>query len=278
MDITLSAFSFPLLSFEKALTLIALLDVSKFDVGLHGADAQITPDAAESDPAGTAERIRRAAESAGLRASDFFPTFGTGFRDRPVNTPEMSARKANVARFRAFVECARGIEAGGITLLPGVVWSDLGPERSFDLTVDALRELVSIAHDAGLRLSVEAHVESVAESPFLAKALVDAVSGLKLTLDYSHFVAGGYSPHVVHGLVPLAGHFHARQAGPGALQASASDGLLDFRSILSRLRNSGYAGDVCIEYTWQAWRGCDRQDTVSESVLMRDILREVLGK
>ncbi len=278
MDITLSAFSFPLLSFEKALKLIALLDVAKFDVGLHGADAQITPEAAESDPAGLVERIRRAADSAGLRASDFFPTFGMGFRDRPVNTPEMSVRKNNVARFRAFVACARGIGAGGITLLPGVVWSDLGPERSFDLAVDGLRELVPIAHDVGLRLSVEAHVESVAESPFLARALVESVSGLKLTLDYSHFIAGGYSPHDVHPLIPFAGHFHARQAGPGALQASASDGLLDFRSILSRLRESNYDGDVCIEYTWQAWRGCDRQDTVSESVLMRDILREVLGK
>ena len=277
MDITLSAFSFPLLSFEKALKLIALLDVPKFDVGLHGADAQITPDEAENDPVAVAERIRRAADVAGLRASDFFPTFGTGFRDRPVNTPDMSVRTSNVARFRAFARCARAIGAGGITLLPGVVWSDLGPDRSFDLAAAGLRALVPIAQDAGLRLSVEAHVESVAESPFLAQALVEAVPGLTLTLDYSHFVAGGYSPHDVHSLVPLAGHFHARQAGPGALQASAADGLLDFRSLLSRLRLSGYSGDVCIEYTWQAWRGCDRQDTVAESILMRDILREVLG-
>ena len=278
MDITLSAFSFPLLSFEKALKLIALLDVPKFDVGLHGADAQITPDEAESDPAALADRIRRAGDAAGLQASDFFPTFGTGFRDRPVNTPDMNTRKSNVARFRAYVHCAKSIGAGGITLLPGVVWSDLGPERSFDHSVSGLTELVPIARDAGLRLSVEAHVESVAESPFLARALVEAVPGLQLTLDYSHFVAGGYSPHDVHALVPFAGHFHARQAGPGALQASADDGLLDFRSLLSRLRDSGYSGDVCIEYTWQAWRGCNRQDTVAESVIMRDILREVLGK
>src|SRR5207245_2230932 len=145
------------------------------------------------------------------------------------------------------------VGAKGITLLPGVIWPELGHERSFELAVTGLRELVPIANDRGLRLSIEAHVESVAESPELARRLCDAVAGLRLTLDYSHFLTLGYSPSDVHALLPLAGHFHARQAAPGRLQASAKDGTLNFPDLVGRLTALGYDGDVCLEYTWQEW-------------------------
>jgi sugar phosphate isomerase/epimerase len=276
MELTCTSFSFPLLSFERALQAIALLDIPRFDVGAHEGASHIQPSDVEANPSYVAARIRRAAETAGLNVSDFFPTFGHGFRDRPVNSPDAAVRAANVGRFRAIVSCARVIGARGVTLLPGVVWDDIGPERSFDLAVEGLRELLPIAHDAGLRLSVEAHLESVAESPTLARQLVESVPGLKLTLDYSHFVAGGYTADDVHPLVPHAGHFHARQAAPGRLQASANDGTLDFHDLVRRLQSVRYDGDLCVEYTWQEWRDCWHQDVVSESVLLRDLLRSLI--
>jgi sugar phosphate isomerase/epimerase len=276
VELTCTSFSFPLLSFERALQAIALLDIPRFDVGAHEGASHIQPSDVEADPRAVADRIRRAADGAGLTASDFFPTFGHGFRDRPVNAPDAETRRQNQSRFRALVACARAIGAGGITLLPGVVWDDLGPERSFALAAEALGELVPVAHDAGLRLSVEAHLDSVAESPELARRLVEAVPGLKLTLDYSHFVAGGHAAEQVHQLVPHAGHFHARQAGPGRLQAGAGDGELDFADLVGRLKGAGYDGDLCVEYTWQEWRDCCHQDVVSESILLRDVLRAAM--
>jgi sugar phosphate isomerase/epimerase len=275
-ELTCTSFSFPLLDFERSLQAIALLDIGRFDVGAHEGASHVQPSEVEADPGGVADRIKRAADAAGLGASDFFPTFGHGFRDRPVNTPDPLTRASNLARFRAIVTCARAIGAGGVTLLPGVVWPELGQERSFELATSALEELLPIAHDAGLRLSVEAHLESVAESPALAAELCEAVPGLRLTLDYSHFVAGGHSAESVHPLVRHAGHFHARQAGPGRLQAGARDGSLDFPDIVGRLRGAGYAGDYCVEYTWQEWRDCWHQDVVSESIVLRDLLRPLL--
>jgi sugar phosphate isomerase/epimerase len=273
VELTCTSFSFPLLSFERALQAIALLEIPRYDVGAHEGASHIQPSEVEADPARAAARIHHAAAVAGLHAADFFPTFGHGFRDRPVNAVEPAVRAANLGRFRAIVTCARAIGAPGITLLPGVIWDDLGPERSFDLAVEALRELLAVAHDAGLRLSVEAHLESVAESPPLARRLCDEVPGLKLTLDYSHFVAGGHAPQDVHQLIPYAAHFHARQAGPGALQAGSRDGSLDFVDIVGRLKAAGYNGDLCVEYTWQEWRDCWHQDVVSESIVLRDLLR-----
>lgn len=277
IHLTCTSFSFPLLSFERSLQAIALLEIPRFDVGAHEGGSHIQPSDVEANPAAVADRIKQAAEQAGLEASDFFPTFGHGFRDRPVNSPSAETRARNVTRFRAIVECAVRVGAKGITLLPGVVWPELGRERSFQLSVAALRELLPIAGDRGLRLSVEAHMESVAESPRAAAHLCDELRDLRLTLDYSHFLALGYSPSDVHHLLPYAGHFHARQAAPGRLQASARDGTLDFPDLVSRLKSQGYAGDVCIEYTWQDWRDCWRQDVVSESVILRDLLRPVLG-
>jgi sugar phosphate isomerase/epimerase len=277
LELTCTSFSFPLLSFEKSLQLISLLEIPKFDVGAHEGASHVQPSEVEADPDRVADRIRRAAQAAGLRASDFFPTFGHGFRDRPVNAPDAGTRADNARRFRALVRCAGAIGASGVTLLPGVVWDVLGHERSFDLSVASLSELLPIAHDAGLRLSVEAHLESVAESPELAERLVDAVPGLTLTLDYSHFVAGGHPVASVHRLLRHAGHFHARQAGPGRLQASVKDGALPFEEIVARLRAAGFQGDLCVEYTWQEWRDCWHQDVVSESVVLRDLLRRLLA-
>jgi sugar phosphate isomerase/epimerase len=276
MELTCTSFSFPLLSFADAAKVIAVLGIPKLDVGAHEGASHIQPSLVEAQPREQAEAIRRAVGEAGLGVSDFFPTFGHGFRDRPVNTADRAEREANRRRFRAIVEVGNVIGARGVTLLPGVIWDDLGRERSHELSIAELRQLVPIAHDAGLRLSVECHLESVAESPATAAALVEAVPGLQLTLDYSHFVAGGYAPEDVHPLVPLAGHFHARQARNGDLQANHADGTLDFDDIVGRLKRAGYAGDLCVEYTWQEWRGCNTLDVVSESIILRDQLRRAM--
>src|SRR5690606_35040228 len=118
---------------------------------------------------------------------------------------------------QSFVEFCKRTDCPGITLLPGVVWPELGQESSFELSRVALTELVEIGRSAGLRVSVEAHLESVVEQPEQALALVEAVPGLQLTLHYSHFIANGIPAERVHPLLPHAGHLHARQAAPGHL-------------------------------------------------------------
>lgn len=277
MELTCTSFSFPLLPFEASLRQIALLDIPNVDLGAHADGRHLQPDRIEADPAGEAERVRRAADEAGLGIADLFPTFGTGFRDRPANTPDDVVRAANRQRFATFARFCRAAGAPGITLLPGVVHPELGPERSRDLARVALAELVEMGGEAGLRISVEPHLESVIEHPEDALELVEAVPGLQLTLDYSHFVANHIPVERVHPLLPHAGHFHARQAAPGRLQTSAAEGTLDFADIVRRLREAGYAGRLCVEYTWQEWRGCNRQDVVSESILLRDQLRALVA-
>lgn len=277
MELTCTSFSFPLLPFATSLRQISLLGIPNVDLGAHADGPHLQPARIEADPAGEADMVRRAADAAGIGIADLFPTFGEGFRDRPINTPDPDVRAANRRRFAGFVEFCRRAGSPGITLLPGVVFPDLGQERSFALAVEGLREVVEMGRDAGLRVSIEAHLESVVEQPEQALALVEAVPGLQFTLDYSHFIAGGIPAERVHPLLPHAGHFHARQAAPGHLQRPYGQGTIDFPDIVRRLREQGYPGRICIEYTWQEWRGCNTEDVVSETVLLRDEIQRLIS-
>ncbi len=277
MKLTCHSISFPLLSFEQSLKLIALMDFGAADLGAHLGGPHLQPDAIEADPEGQAERVKRAVGEAGLVVSDFFPTFGHGFRDRPVNAPDAATRAANRQRFAALVRFCKLVDCPGITLLPGVIWDELGEEGSFDLSREVLTELVATGRDAGLRVSIEAHLESVVEQPERAIELVNAVPGLQFTLDYTHFVAAKIAPERVHPMIAHTGHFHARQGAPGYLQTSDAEGTIDFGDIVNRFKVSGYDGYLCVEYTWQEWRGCNKQDVVSESAIMRDKLRGYLA-
>ncbi len=277
MEFTCTSFSFPLLTFEQSLHQIALLGIGAVDLGAHLEGTHLSPEAIEADPQGQAERVKHAIAATGLAIADLFPTFGRGFRDRPINTPDPDLRAANRRRFAALVGFCQAVGCPGVTLLPGVIWPDLGPGRSFALAVAGLTECVEVGRAAGLRVSIEPHLESVVEEPERALALVEAVPGLRLTLDYSHFIAAGLPPERVHPLIPHVGHFHARQAAPGHLQAVRDAGTIDFADLVRRLRASGYDGYLCIEYTWQEWRGCNRLDVVSESIMLRDQLRDYLA-
>ncbi len=277
MDLSCMSFSFPKLSLEQAIRLIAMLEFRYVDLGAHLDGTHLQPDRIEADPRGEAERMRRALDDAGLVASFVFPTFGHGFRDRPVNAPDPATRAANRRRFATLVEFATGVGARGFTLLPGVVWEELGPDRSFELAREGLAELVALGREAGLAVTVEPHLESVVEEPERALALAEAVPGLGFTLDYSHFLAAGLPPERVHPLLRRTAHFHARQAAPGRLQAPHDEGTLDFADLVRRLRDAGYDGHLCVEYTWQEWRGCNRLDVLAESIILRDQLRAYLA-
>jgi hydroxypyruvate isomerase len=277
MELTCTSFSFPRLSFERSLQQIALLDIPNVDLGAHATGSHLRPDRIEADPQGEADAVRRATDAAGVGIADLFPTFGRGFRDRAANTPDRGTRDANHQRFGAFVRFCKQAACPGITLLPGVVWDDLGPARSLALAREALTEYVDMGRSAGLRVSIEPHLESIVEAPERALELVQAVPGLQFTLDYTHFIAAGIPVERVHPLIPYAGHLHARQGAPGMLQAPHDQGTIDYADIVRRLHQARYAGRICVEYTWQEWRGCNRLDVVSESVILRDQLRSYIA-
>ena len=131
--------------------------------------------------------------------------------------------------------CSPRVPQAGCTWLAPT----LRDEGSFDFAVRRLRESGCTRVEVGPR--------SVAGSVEMARALVDAVPGLRLCVDTGHVTTWGEDPV---DLLDLAGHVQLRQAAPGLPQLHVDDprGVVDFGAVLRRLDELGYDGLVSVEY------------------------------
>jgi len=107
-----------------------------------------------------------------------------------------------------------------------------------------------------------------------ALRLVQATPGLTLTLDYTHFVRRGIAEAQVEPLIAHASHFHARGARKGRLQASVKQNTIDYARIAQLLKRVRYRGYIGIEYVWIDWEHCNEVDNLSETILLRELIRK----
>ena len=94
-----------------------------------------------------------------------------------------------------------------------------------------------------------------------------------MTLDYTHFIAPGYSQLEIDRLAPFAGHVQVRGGRKGMGQCAMKENTIDYESLLNLLAASDYDGFLAVEYVWIEWENMNRCDNVSETILMRDRLR-----
>ena len=158
--------------------------------------------------------------------------------------------------------------------MPG--FYDTAWELAFDFVAAELRRFVAAGADGGLAVSIEPHLESVTDTPERTLQMLDAVPGLTLTLDYSHFVHAGFRQPEYEVLDPHARHMHVRQAAPGRLAAPVAEGTIDYRSALTHLRDVGYHGAFTTEYVRSPWYGQDAVDTERENELMQREIVELV--
>lgn len=272
-----SDYTFPLLSHEHAIQLVAMMEFEGIDIGLMGGRSHVRPEDVRSDIPKWSGILSDRVRSAGLKVADLFVIPWTDFERMAPNHPDARQRNDAAALFRDMLELAVGINADGITILPGIDWPG---ESHEDCLQRASQELAWRAEEAakvGLRFSVEAHTGSVAGSPAQAARLIEMTPGLKLTLDYSHFVVQGMDEAEIDPLIRHAGHFHARGVRQGQLQAPVKDNSLDYNRVVDLLRQEGYDGWIAVEYVWTEWQRCNECDNVSESLLLRDWLKSKLA-
>lgn len=271
-----TSFSFPLLRLSEIAQLLGLLGFTHLDLCVAEGEREVRAADVEAAAETAAVRDRAAVEDAGLGVVDVFAHLGTSAFDRPLNTPDGRQRERDHSRMGSYLRYARAVGAEGLTISPGKRWAEL-PNEGLDLACQELAIYCGWAAEAGLRLSVEPHLDSIAATPAEAERLVELVPGLSLTVDYSHFIAQGFTQSEVDRLLPLAGHVHVRQAAPGKLQATEEDGVIDFDAVIGKLMLSGYRGALTLEYVWSRWQGMNKVDVVTETLLLRHRLEERLG-
>ena len=68
-------------------------------------------------------------------------------------------------------------------------------------------------------------------------------------------------------------HFHAHGACRGKLQSAMTENTIDFDGGLRAMQKVNYRGYVALEYVWTEWMDLNRVDNISETVILRDLLR-----
>jgi len=121
-------------------------------------------------------------------------------------------------------------------------------------------------------LTIEPHLGSILEDPRDVLTVVRGAEGLRLTLDFSHFLCLGFSQADIDPLIEYSAHMHIRQCKPGSLQTPVDDGVLSIPLLLDKLREAEYRGYLSVEYLHQGFMQADRVDVVTETVRMKRLL------
>jgi sugar phosphate isomerase/epimerase len=277
MKLSCADFTWPLLPHQDVLRLIHSLDIEGLDLGVFAERSHIRPEIIRQDIPMWAGILRERIRGAGLELADMFVQNALDFETMAPNNPDPREREAGMQLFLDMLELARRLEAPGMTILPGARFGNEPWDDAIARAAEGLKARVDAAASHGIQVSVEGHVGSCVDTPEKLARLLDLTSGLRLTLDYTHYAYAGIADAEVEPLIPHARHFQARGARPGKLQAKFADNTIDYRRILQRLQETGYAGFFSIEYVWTDWQQLNETENICETILMRDFVRATLA-
>ncbi len=117
----------------------------------------------------------------------------------------------------------------------------------FNTEVDRLREFVRLASADGIRLSIKTETGRLTEDPHTAVELCQAVRGLGLTLDPSHYMCGPNAGRSYDQVFPHVYHTHLRDSTAQSLQVQVGLGEIDYTRLISQLNRRGYNRALSID-------------------------------
>jgi sugar phosphate isomerase/epimerase len=277
LNLACADFSFPLLPHEHSLRLIAMLELQGVDIGLFEGRSHLWPSKEFVNISSSAKRLKEKLDALGLKAADIFLQMAPDFEPFAINHPETAIREKTRDWFLKTLEYANGCGCKHVTALPGVHFVSESYQDSLTRATDELAWRVEKAKEADIVFGVEAHLGSIVPEPKSAEHLVKSVSGLTLTLDYTHFTRMGIPDAEVEPLISYASHFHARGAKEGRLQVNFDQNIIDYQQVFRALQAVNYSGWLGIEYVWIDWEKCNESDNLSETIRFRDFFRSLLN-
>jgi len=274
MNLKLSCadFSFPLLSHDAALKVIALLGCRGVDLGLFSGRSHLRPETELRAPNKNGTNLSRKLSKDGLVAADIFLQLHENFTDFAVNHPQKTRRKFAREQFLRTLDYAAAAGSKHITILPGVIFKSESRAASLARAAEELSWRVEQTEAMKLTVAVEPHLGSIIDTPERALQLASLVPGLGFTLDYAHFTRAGLPDSRVEPLTARATHFHARCARKGRLQSSLQENAIDFSRALKALNRHRFDGWIALEYVWIDWEHCNEVDVLSETIRLGEHL------
>ncbi len=265
MKLTCASWSFPYCTLKEVAGIANAIGIGAVDVGIDY-KAAIDRKALLKNP----ETTGRALLDLGVDLPCFYYRFGDALAERNIADP--ATLEHNLYDFKKITQFCTAAGIKTLFILPGVINPGQTVAAALDASARSLNAFQPIALEADLALTIEAHVQSVTESPRLVLELLDQVPGLKLTLDYSHFVCLGYRQEDINPLASHAAHVHLRQARPGELQAKFEQGTINFPALIGTLKDVGYDGYLALENVHQGYMNTLYDDVLTETIRMRDLV------
>lgn len=253
------------LTLPEALGTIARMGFRYVDIG---SGAHVNTQRAAENPRQAAAEIRAELELFNLKLSDLYLMLPR------ISLADEAKRQKEIDLFKALIPFAVALETPGITLSPGLAHPAEDAEAQ-DRTVAALRDMLQAAKEARLRLSLEPHLDSMAQTPEQALKLLKDVPGLTLTLDWAQMVCQDVFHDDIARLLSQSRHVQIRQAAREQLQTPFDRGRIDIPRFIQSLKAANYGGVVCVEYmNTPGWHGMIAVNPVQESARLRDALRQ----
>lgn len=268
-------FTFPLLSHDHALDLIAMLDFEGVDIGLFPGRSHFQHKDFLTNPSAAARKLSSKLRDRGLKFADIFHMSASGMEERAENHPDAGQRRQSRDLFMRTLEFVTLCQASHMTTLPGIHWETESHEDSLKRCSDELAWRAEQTAKVGVVYSVEPHMWSVAPNPVLAKRLVEMTPGLTLTLDYGHYTAQGVCDQEIEGLWQYASHFHARCAMKNKLQTSMANNTICWKGVLEAADRVGYSGFFGLEYVIMDADIVESVDNLSETSLLKNHLQNL---
>ena len=267
-------FTFPLLSHDSSLDVIAMLGFEGVDVGLFEDRSHLRPSAEFRNVRRSGRKLAKRLKDRGLKPADIFLIPDPDFQRLAANDPNKKIRNKARLLFLQTLEYAAASGCQHVSALPGAPFSSESKAASFARSCSEMAWRLEKAKEFEITFSIEPHLGSIVPTPVQVLRLLDQVPGLTLTLDYTHFTKQGFPDKEVEPLLATASHFHARGGRKNKLQAAVKENVIDYRRIAAQMKKMNYRGYICLEYVWQNWEGCNRVDNLSETILLRDLIRK----
>lgn len=145
------------------------------------------------------------------------------------------------ADFTILTRIAKQMRVAQITL-PS---SQLG--TPFNSEIDRLRELLKIASQDGILVSIKTKTGHLTEDPDTAIELCQAAPGLGLTLDPSYYMCGPHRGGNFDQVYSFVQHLHLRDTTPDQLQVPVGLGQMDYNRLITQLERVKYNRALSVE-------------------------------
>jgi sugar phosphate isomerase/epimerase len=240
---------------EAALRLIAELEFDKFELALVEDGQHLRPSEAGDNPDAALQRLRRGPS---LIPSSIYLDFGA------VDWTDPLTRR----RFEGLCRFAKALSVAVLTIPAAPAGSPIPDE------VKRLTTLLATAMREGLVLALLTDSQSLTADPQVAVELCQAVPGLGLTLDPSHFLQGP-QPNVDYDAVfPFVQNVHLRDTGlaPGEFQIRVGQGQIEYARIVNMLQRYGYNRALTVAIIDRLENNFDREVEVRKLKLLLETL------